>query len=309
MKALTNYPVWEVSGKTVYRRDFRKSDGLNLSLYGFHPHIEQALAETEPAFAANRSQLRWHPLRREWNIYAAHRQNRVFKPGIAEDPLALPRGSPARTEIPFTQFELAVFDNKFSALNKAANSKIQNKSHDLRNREALGVTLHHPYGQIYAFPFIPKVQASAVSAFEEGFDLQVKRKDWRPDYEISHQGGISAFCPPFARFPYEVWLAPLAKRHGLWDMTEEEKSGFAASLGEICARYDQYFGCETPYMLSLHAAPRHHPLAYHFTAQFYPLLRAPGRLKYLASVEQSTGVFTVDVIPEKAVVELRAVQL
>lgn len=90
MKALTNYPVWEVSGKTVYRRDFRKSDGLNLSLYGFHPHIEQALAETEPAFAANRSQLRWHPLRREWNIYAAHRQNRVFKPGIAEDPLALP---------------------------------------------------------------------------------------------------------------------------------------------------------------------------------------------------------------------------
>ena len=59
-------------------------------------------------------------------------------------------------------------------------------------------------------------------------------------------------------------------------------------------------------LLSLHAAPRGFEDAFHFTAQFYPLLRAPGRVKYLASVEQGAGVFTVDVMPEGAADILKA---
>ena len=68
---------------------------------------------------------------------------------------------------------------------------------------------------------------------------------------------------------------------------------------------DQYFGRETASMLNLQAAPAGHEKNFHFTAQFYPLLRGKSRVKYLASVEQSTGVFTVDVMPDFAAKELR----
>jgi UDPglucose--hexose-1-phosphate uridylyltransferase len=70
-------------------------------------------------------------------------------------------------------------------------------------------------------------------------------------------------------------------------------------------RYDALFGQTTPYMLSLHAAPTGLEDRWQFSAQFYPLMRAPGRIKYLASVEQATNAFTVDVMPESAAQALR----
>ena len=45
--------------------------------------------------------------------------------------------------------------------------------------------------------------------------------------------------------------------------------------------------------------------SYQFSVQFYPLMRSAGRLKYLAGVEQATGIFTVDVDPEAAASALR----
>ena len=68
---------------------------------------------------------------------------------------------------------------------------------------------------------------------------------------------------------------------------------------EMTRRYDEYFERPTAYMLGLHAAPRGRDKNFHFTAQFYPILRAPGRVKYLASVEQHSSVMTVDVMPEQ----------
>jgi len=117
---------------------------------------------------------------------------------------------------------------------------------------------------------------------------------------------VSAFCPAYARFPFETWIAPKERVAGPWDFNAEQLDGFAHLLGDITRRYDAYFQRPTAYMLSLHAAPVGTEDSFHFTAQFYPLLRAPDRVKYLASVEQSTGTFTVDVMPEMAAQTLRA---
>ncbi|MEO0972173.1 MAG: galactose-1-phosphate uridylyltransferase, partial [Pseudomonadota bacterium] len=144
-------------------------------------------------------------------------------------------------------------------------------------------------------------------AFAEGYDLAAFYQQTRTSYGVVSVDAVSAWCPPFARFPYEVWLLPQRRVAGPWDLDEGEQEAFAALLGEMTRRYDAMFGESTPYMLALHAAPKGMEQAYHFTAQFYPILRAPGRLKYLASVEQHTGVFTVDVMPEQAAAELRAV--
>ena len=348
-----------ISGKAVHRRHFQKRDGRDLFLYDYRPHNLPAL-EQDDFDVAKGGELRWHPLRQEWNIYAAHRQNRTFKPSAADDPLAPSKPGGPPTEIPFTDFNIAIFENKFTSLHaqapapnvpqgiKAARAKgrcdvviygTQDKGNlhsigqekrrlllaawidrysalfdqgsefvmPFENRgDAVGVTLPHPHGQIYAFPYIPPMQAKAVQAFEDGYDLAQDIAAFEADYHVAAAGGIMAFCPPYARFPFEVWLAPRTCRAGPWALTEEECDGFAHLLGDITRRYDAYFGQETPYMLSLQAAPRGHNDQFHFTAQFYPLLRAPGRIKYLASVEQSTGTFTVDVMPEMAVKTLRA---
>jgi UDPglucose--hexose-1-phosphate uridylyltransferase len=347
-------------GRAIHRRHHVKADGRDLYLYGYHPHTDVPLGP-ELLGAGEGGQLRWHPLRQEWNIYAAHRQNRTFKPSTADDPLAPARPDRPPTEIPFERFELAVFENRFTSLHPAApepaseagirsaraegqcdvvvygpaaEGDLASLGQDRRrlliaawldryealygkgykfvlpfeNRgDEVGVTLHHPHGQIYAFPFVPQVQARAADAFAKGYDLAKDIAASTDIYGVSKAGGLQALCPPYARFPYEVWIAPRRRHAGPWTFTPEEVDGFAHLLGDICRRYDAVFGRRTPYMLSLHAAPPGATKAFHFTAQFYPLLRAPDRVKYLAAVEQATGAFTVDVMPEVAARTLRDV--
>lgn len=349
----------KVDGRTVHRRHFVKRDGRDIFLYGYQPHTLKALPE-DSGDVAKGGELRYHPLRDEWNIYAPHRQNRTFKPSTADNPLAPSISGGAPTEIPFADFELAVFENKFTSLHSEAPrpanidgvtlsraggrcdvivygpepiGNLSTIGQDKRrlllaawndryetlfdqgcefvlpfeNRgDEVGVTLHHPHGQIYAFPFIPRVQQDAMKAFEAGYDLAAAIKTFTPDFGVAQAGGMTAFCPPFARFPFETWITPNEPTRGPWDFSEEGLDGFAHLLGDITRRYDEYFQRPTAYMLSLHAAPLKADDRFHFTAQFYPLLRAPGRIKYLASVEQSTGAFTVDVMPETAAKTLRA---
>ncbi|MEM9013810.1 MAG: galactose-1-phosphate uridylyltransferase [Pseudomonadota bacterium] len=342
----------------VHRRRFTKPDGRELFLYGYSPHegaTVGACLDGGPKEAA----LRWHPLRGEWSVYAAGRQNRTFRPTTAEDPLApmVPGGPP--TEIPFADFELAVFENRFPSFSLDAQEvpsppgtgtapaigrcevvvytpeetgSLATLSQERRellvrvwtdryealfgagaafvmpfeNRgDAVGVTLPHPHGQIYAFPVIPKIQETSLAAFHNGqFNFAEKMSQWG-DYVLTKMNSVVAFAPPFARFPYEVWIAPAERRAGPWEMTADEISGFAHLLGEVTRRYDNFFECETPFMLSLQAAPRGSEHVWHFWAQFFPLLRAKDKLKYLASVEQATGLFTVDVPPEETVRALR----
>lgn len=344
----------------VHRRSFCKADGRMLYLYGREPHQLAPQTQDQDDIATG-GELRFHPLRGEWNIYAAHRQNRTFKPAAANDPLAPTIPGGANTEIPFSDFELAIFENKFSGLHAlapappsldgidlaaatgacevivytpAATGSLHTIGQDRRelliaawidrykalfekgceyvlpfeNRgDEVGATLHHPHGQIYGFGKVPLVQQMAAKAFQDGYDLAAEIDTAMPDYGLHEAKGMAAFCPRFARFPYEVWIAPRTRRAGPWDCTTQELTGMAKLMGDVTRRYDAFFGRPTPYMFALHSAPRNGGDNYHFTAQFYPLLRGPDRVKYLASVEQHSGVFTVDVMPETAIEALRAV--
>lgn len=350
----------ELGGAPIYRRDFRKADGRMLRLYGREKHREEPLHQSDDDIAQG-GELRHHPLRGEWNVYAAHRQSRTFKPSAADDPLAPTRTDGPPTEIPFSDFELAIFDNKFAAFHpSAANTaelaglptepakgacevvvygpQAQGNLHSIgtdrrqvllaalidrynalfdagcayvmpfENRgDTVGVTLHHPHGQIYGFERMPLVAEREANAFANGFSL-TDEVAASGDYILGEHGGITAFVPRFARFPYEVWLAPTQRRAGPWECTEEELEGIAHWMGDITRRYDALFEGSAATMMGFHAAPNPalgNHANYHFTVQYYPLLRAPGRVKYLAGVEQHTGVFTVDVMPEDAAQTLR----
>ncbi|MCK0127751.1 galactose-1-phosphate uridylyltransferase [Erythrobacter sp. F6033] len=347
-----------LGGAPTYRRDHRKADGRMLHLYGRTSHDLPLQPESADEIAQG-GEIRHHPLRNEWNVYAAHRQNRTFKPSAADDPLAPTRPDGPETEIPFSDFELAIFENKFAAFHpSAANAaelagitsepakgacdvvvygpettgNLHSIGGDRRqvliaalidryqtlfdagcryvlpfeNRgDEVGVTLHHPHGQIYGFERVPEIQQRAIDAFADGYDLASEITAALPDYGLGETGGVAAFVPRFARFPYEVWIAPRIRREGPWDCSDEELEGLAYWLGEVTRRYDALFRQPAATMMAFHAAPAGGSENYHFTVQFYPLLRAPGRQKYLASVEQHTGTFTVDVMPESAVAALR----
>ncbi len=349
-----------IGGKTVYRREHRKADGRMLQLYGHSPH-ELALQSESADEIAQGGEIRHHPLRDEWNVYAAHRQNRTFKPAASDDPLAPTRAGGPETEIPFEDFELAVFENKFAAFHPSASDasaiagiaaepakgacevvvyspeasgSLHTIGQDRRrvlvgalldryqamfdagceyvlpfeNRgDEVGVTLHHPHGQIYGFQRVPEIQQRAIDAFAGGYDLAAEIEAAMPDYGLGERDGIAAFVPRFARFPYEAWIAPTARRAGPWECSDAELDALAYWLGEMTRRYDVLFDGPAATMMAFHAAPKSGGEGYHFTVQFYPLLRAKGRVKYLASVEQHTGTFTVDVMPESAVEALRKV--
>ena len=347
-------------GKTAYRRGHRKADGRSLLLYGYDEPGGAAVPGGLDGAGA-RAELRWHPLLGEWSVYAAHRQNRTFKPSAAHDPLAPSRPGGPLTEIEFEDFEVAVFQNRFASLHPGAGSEpaaappgvpthpatgdcevvvfspeaegdlgtlsqarrellvaawIDRYAHHhaegrrfvlpFESRgEEVGVTLPHPHGQIYAFPFVPKAQAAAAAAFADGYDLAGELKAWGA-YVVETAGPLAAFVPPFARYPYEVWIASREPVQGPWAFGAEAFEAYADLLGNVTRRYDALFGRATPTMMSLQAAPGGEAKGFQFTTQFYCLLRAPDRLKYFATVEHATSVFTVDVMPEAAAEALRS---
>lgn len=347
-----------LGGKPVYMREHRKADGRMLRLYGRETHQLSPGPEAADPIAQG-GEVRFHPLRSEWNVYAAHRQNRTFKPSAADDPLAPTLDGGPATEIPFADFELAIFENKFAAFHHSAADAAQlagiktepakgacdvvvyapdaagslhtigedrrqvliaalidryqalfdagcNYVLPFENRgDEVGVTLHHPHGQIYGFERMPVTQQRAIDAFADGYDLSAEIAQAMPEYGLGEEGGFAAFVPRFARFPYEVWLAPMERREGPWDCDDQELEGLGIWLGEITRRYDALFQQPAATMMAFHAAPKGGSKGYHFSVQFYPLLRAKARVKYLASVEQHTGTFTVDVMPEAAVQALR----
>lgn len=181
----------------------------------------------------------------------------------------------------------------------------------------VGVTLHHPHGQIYAYPFVPPVMARELSyqqAFLEQHDegllaahSRMEREDGR---RLIYEGQNSvAYVPACARYAYEVWIVPVRQTPFLADLTSEERLDLAAALKTALLRLDGLWNRPMPLIMTFHQAPTDgapHPEA-HAHVQIYPAMRMEGRLKYLAGSEIGAGVFTADTLPEEKAAELRAV--
>ena len=181
----------------------------------------------------------------------------------------------------------------------------------------VGVTLHHPHGQIYAYPFVPPVPARELeqqSAYYQrtgrGLIADFIEREVSEEIRMLYDGPEAvAFMPICARYSYEVWVAPRRPAPSCAALTASERRDFARALKTVLLKYDGLWQRPFPYILAFHQAPTdgsEHPEA-HLHAEFYPALRMPGRLKYLAGSEIGAGVFTADTLPEQKVDELRAV--
>jgi UDPglucose--hexose-1-phosphate uridylyltransferase len=182
--------------------------------------------------------------------------------------------------------------------------------------EAMGVTLHHPHGQIYAYPDIPprpRLELDVASAHlrERGtcvFCDVVARERADAVRIVAENRSFVAFVPFAARYPYEVHV--LAHRHAasLLDLTDPERMALARILGEVLAGYDRLFGFPLPYVMTMHQAPTDEgewqPVS-HFHMEFTPPHRTATKLKYLAGSELGGGAFINDTRPEATATVLR----
>ncbi len=319
------------------------------------------------------SELRWNPLLGEWVITATQRQDRTFFPPPGYCPLCPTQPGAFETEIPFPDYDIAVFENKFPSFKPqpdipavaaapltpvAPNAGVcevvvYSAKHDgtladesieqiekliyvwrerfaelaarpgidyvliFENKgQAIGVTLPHPHGQIYAFPFIPPIPAREQKNMRAHWDqagecllcaqLAVERQDARR--VVFENAAFTLVIPFYARYPYEVHLLPRQHAADLRDFSPADIRKLAEALKRLLVGYDQLFGFSFPYMMLLHQQPtdgQPHPY-WHFHIEFLPPHRTREKLKYLAGVESGAGSFINDTLAEEKAAELRA---
>lgn len=183
----------------------------------------------------------------------------------------------------------------------------------------VGVTLHHPHGQIYAYPFVPPIAARELEqqrAYYKrhgtGLLEALMAEELRDGIRLLYSGAhVVAFMPICARYSYEVWVAPRRAAASFAALDADERRDFARAMKTVLLKYDGLWNTPFPYILAFHQAPTDglaHPEA-HLHAEFYPAYRMKGRLKYLAGSEIGAGVFTADTFPEDKVKELQAIQV
>jgi len=322
-------------------------------------------------------ELRLDPLTGEWIPMAAHRMNRTFLPPADANPLApaTPGAAYQDGEIPDTDYDVVVFENRFPSLlavpdlddtdelvdgevlwqRRPATGRCEvicfssdpsaslatvsprrmrtvveawtDRTRELselpgveqvfcfENRgKEIGVTLHHPHGQIYAFPYVtPKTRTMLRQA--RTYHATTGRVLLRDvlDAELRHGQRIVlesehwvAYVPYAARWPVEVHLAPRRDVPDLPALTDAEKADLSTTYLTLLRRLDQFFvdgdggAIPLPYISGWHQAPvREGRDVSRLHLQLFSVLRAPGKLKYLAGVESAMGSWISDTTPER----------
>jgi UDPglucose--hexose-1-phosphate uridylyltransferase len=164
---------------------------------------------------------------------------------------------------------------------------------------AVGATISHPHGQIYAFDFVPERPKQELSRGtqlgEPGSRLVTEAPGWR------------AWVPEAPVFPYAVRVAPTGLVPDLPSLDAAGRDGLAAILVDVLRRFDLLFDDETPYMLWIHQRPfdgNEWPEA-RLHVEIVTPWRAPGVMRYVAAGELGSGVYFNPVSPDAAAQALR----
>jgi UDPglucose--hexose-1-phosphate uridylyltransferase len=185
-----------------------------------------------------------------------------------------------------------------------------------RGRE-IGVTLTHPHGQIYAFPFVPpqaqrELNAAARYRRAHGTCLHcdIVTTEVRGGTRIVVQNdSFVALVPYYARFPYEVHVVSTRHRPSLLELTGRERSDLASVLKTLLQKYDHLWKRPLPYIMVMHQRPTdgRRYAGCHFHIEFTPPHRSPDKLKYLAGCETGAGTYIIDAKAEETARRLRNV--
>ncbi|MQA06268.1 MAG: galactose-1-phosphate uridylyltransferase [Streptosporangiales bacterium] len=180
--------------------------------------------------------------------------------------------------------------------------------------EEIGVTLHHPHGQVYAYPFVtPRtrrmLQSAGAHHERTGRNLfadVLAAERAAGDRVVAESAHWTAFVPAAARWPVEVHLYPRRQVSDLPALSDEERDDLSRLYLTVLRSLDRLYDQPLPYIAAWHQAPVRtgRELSY-LHLQVFSIKRAPGKLKYLAGSESGMGVFVNDVTPEAGAARLR----
>jgi UDPglucose--hexose-1-phosphate uridylyltransferase len=180
--------------------------------------------------------------------------------------------------------------------------------------EEIGVTLGHPHGQIYGYPYVTPHTARGLrtaAAYRERTGRSVFADVLLA--ETQHGGRVvvsgehwTAFVPYAARWPMEVHLYPHRQLPDLPALDEAERGELAEVYLDVLRRMESVHDDTLPYIAAWHQAPvrQARDLAY-LHLELFSMRRSPGRLKHLAGSESAMGAFVNDVSPESTAEALR----
>jgi len=178
----------------------------------------------------------------------------------------------------------------------------------------IGVTLQHPHGQIYAYPFVPpralaELTRAEAYAAEHGSSLFgdiIQSEIADGSRVLVDSAEWIAFVPFAARWPMEVHLYPKRQVADLPGLDDAQRDDFAGVYLDMLQRFDRVYTPPTPYIAAWQQAPvRSHREQAWLHLELYSIRRAEGKVKYLAGSESGQGAFVNDGMPEQLAARLR----
>jgi UDPglucose--hexose-1-phosphate uridylyltransferase len=176
--------------------------------------------------------------------------------------------------------------------------------------EAIGVTLHHPHGQIYSYPYVtPRTQRllASISSYGPGLFADILAAEQDGERLVLRGEHWSAFVPFAARWPIEVHLLPHRHVPDFAATTLAERDELAVLYLRLLRGIDALYDTPTPYIAAWHQAPVHVGRDdVRLMLQVTSPRRAADKLKYLAGSEAAMGAWIGDITPEQAAGAIRA---
>jgi UDPglucose--hexose-1-phosphate uridylyltransferase len=173
----------------------------------------------------------------------------------------------------------------------------------------VGATLHHPHGQIYAYPFMPPVAALERAADERlggCAPCALLARELADGARVVYENeALVSFVPLAARWAFETHVVMREHRRSLLECSAQELALLAGALQSVTRGFDVLFDRPFPYVMVVHQAPTGEAAEGHLHVEFYPPLRTAEKLKYLAGSEQGAGTFISDTLPEASAATLR----
>lgn len=182
--------------------------------------------------------------------------------------------------------------------------------------EVVGVTMPHPHGQIYGYPFIPKKLQLELDSCKEYFENENKclicdmieaEKKFKQRVIFENEDFI-VFLPFFTEYPYGMYIGSKNHKQNLTQFNEREKNNLAKAIRETAGTLDSLFDYQFPYMMCMHQDPVNsgdYKDYYHFHIEFFPPMRSADKQKFNASSETGAWAHCNPTCPEVIADELR----
>lgn len=133
--------------------------------------------------------------------------------------------------------------------------------------EVVGVTMPHPHGQIYAYPFLPKkleLEIENARKYKEEkqhclfCDMLQAEKDFGERIIFSNEH-FTVFLPFFTEYPYGVYIQSNRHITNIAAFNEEERTALAETLRRTTGMLDSLFDYKFPYMMCMYNEPVNGP--------------------------------------------------